>query len=70
MKALDGTELTKVLWKDIRDGDIVYLYATHQGKEYGIGPFRVVSKNRRALCRVDSKRNFLNYPEELYRIKI
>jgi len=66
---LIGEELEPILWKNVNDGMIVYLYATHEGKEYdGCGPFRVINANKRTLTRCDSHRQFFHYPEELYRL--
>ena len=70
LKSLKDEELTKVHWKDVKDGNIIYLFATHEGKSYGTGPFCVISAKERKLTRCDSNRWFMHYPEELYRLKI
>lgn len=76
MKTLPRTLLTlneetveKYLWKNIREGDIVYLYTSHEGKEYACGPFRIISSQKRELARCDSMRSFIHFSEELYRLK-
>jgi len=66
---LNHEPLQKVAWEDVSDGDTVYLYAKHEGKEYGCGPFKVVSASDRQLTRVGSCRWFFHYPEELYEIE-
>jgi len=70
VKTLQDEELRPVLWKNVREGNIVYLYAQHEGKKYGCGPFQVVEADKRILKRIDSCRPFIHYPEELYRLKI
>ena len=70
MKTLKNEELRKVLWKNVKDGNIVYLYAEHEGKKYGCGPFQVVNVANRVLRRTDSMRTFIHYPEEVYCLAI
>ena len=60
--------LYHVPWSSVKDGDTVYLYAMHDGKEYGCGPFDVLDARHRRLTRCDSFRPFFHYPEELYKI--
>lgn len=70
LETVKGEKVHKVLWKNVRTGNIVYLYAFHEGKEYAAGPFRVLDPDKRILTRVDSKRSFFHVPEELYRLDI
>jgi len=56
----------KVKWENTKKGDIRYLYASHDGKKYAIGPFRVIDDKKRILKRTDSSRWFFHIPEELY----
>lgn len=70
LKSLRSENLERVLWKDIKVGNIVYLYATYEGKQYGCGPFQVISTKERCLRRMTYPVHFFHYPEELYRLKI
>ena len=65
----DNKNLVKVEWKKVSNGDIVYLYAKFDSGETGIGPFKVVNAKDRKLVRTDSTRDFIHYPEELYKAK-
>ena len=68
LKTLQGEDLVHRNWSDVKVGQIVYLYATHESKEYGYGPFRVLDVKARRLVRTDSRRDFIHCPEHLYRL--
>lgn len=66
LKTASGKKVYKSSWEDMSDGDTVYLFARCQGMPYAVGPFRVVNNKKRILCRLNSKKEFKHYPEELY----
>ena len=68
----DGTTIVRrVKWSDVKDGEVVYIFATCTAmkREYAAGPFTVVNAEDRKLRRTfpNSARWFYHYPEELYR---
>lgn len=68
LETLQGEKLKRAFWKNIEDGQIVYLFAQHESKKYGCGPFQVLNAENRQLCRMDSNRDFIHCPEQLYRL--
>lgn len=69
LKTLKGEDASWTSWSDIRVGMIVYIYATHNQKEYAAGPFIVTDSASREMRRKDSFRTFIHWPEEIYRLK-
>ena len=67
MKKLDINENFKsIKWSDVKDGDLVYLFTRVFGLPDYTGPFTVVSAEKRQLRKLDCRRVFIHYPEELY----
>lgn len=58
-----------VLWKDVNDGDTVYIIGTSNRQPYAYGPFTVACKEKRELKnnspRLIGGRVFMEYPESL-----
>ena len=68
LQTLNEEQLQRCLWNTIKEGQIVYLYAIHEGKQYGCGPFQVIDPEKRILRNQYSGTDFRHYPEELYRL--
>lgn len=66
----DERTFYKIKWAEAKDGEEIYLFCRKESRASVIGPFEVVSKERRQLMRVNKVRVrdwFYQYPEELYR---
>lgn len=58
-----------VLWKDVNEGDVVYIIGTSNKKPFAYGPYTVHNKAHRELKnnspRLIGGRVFMEYPESL-----
>lgn len=68
MDRYDKDSFIPVKWKEVKEGDIIYLLGTHLGRFRAYGPHKVVNQDKMILVN-NLGDKFLQYQETLGKLK-